>query len=60
MMKGEFARICDVVCAKNKDHDSSTEDAAVLEAACDQCRGEYGCNITNSCSYDLCHISHVT
>ena len=59
MMKGEFARICDVVCAKNKDHDSSTEDAAVLEAACDQCRGEYDFNITNSFSYDLCDISYT-
>ena len=48
MMKGEFARICDVVCAKNKDHDSSTDDAAVLEAACDKCRGEYHCNKTYS------------
>ena len=48
MMEGEFARICDVLCAKNEDHDSSTEDAAVLGAACDKCRCEYDCNITYS------------
>ena len=40
MMDGELARICDTLCAKNKDHDSSTKDAAVLEEACDRCRGK--------------------
>ena len=41
MMDGELERLCEVLCAKNKDHDSSTEDAARLEEACDKCRGKH-------------------
>ena len=41
MMDGELERICEVLCAKNKDHDSSTKDAALLEESCDKCRGKH-------------------
>ena len=40
MMNGELERICNVLCAKNKDHDSSTKDSALLEEECDKCRGK--------------------